>query len=102
MIEATARHEIPQDTTVEEVADVAEFLDMDLSILGAPEPVFDAYETAVRAEYAFVPDDLFRAGRSRILAGFLERPTHYFSEWGRARFEDRARANLSRSLAALA
>lgn len=102
MIEATARHEMPVDIESTDRADLAEFLDMDLSILGASEAVFDRYEEAVRQEYGFVPEELFRAGRRRILEGFLARPELYFSDWGRARFENAARSNLERSIAALA
>lgn len=102
MVEATARHEIPVDIDPADRTDLAEFLDMDLSILGAPDAVFDRYEEAVRQEYAFVPEDLFRAGRRRILEGFLAGPALYFSDWGRARFESAARANLERSIATLA
>ena len=100
MVEATARHEIPLDVVSTHRNDLAEFLDMDLSILGASEAVFDRYEEDVRQEYAFVPEDLFRAGRRRILEGFLARPELYFSDWGRARFERAARSNLERSIAA--
>jgi predicted metal-dependent HD superfamily phosphohydrolase len=77
------------------------FLDMDLSILGAPQADFDAYEAGVRHEYREVPDTAFRAGRATILEGFLARDTLYFSDWGRARFEAAARENLKRSVAAL-
>ena len=102
MIHATAGHEMPKDLPSEDAIDLAEFLDMDLSILGAPARVFDAYEDAIRAEYAFVPEALYRVARARILTDFLERPRLYFSQWGRAQFEKRARANISRSIAALA
>ena len=102
MVEATSRHEVPIDVVPADRDDLSKFLDMDLSILGASEPVFDGYEAAVREEYAFVPEPIFRAGRRRILQGFLERPVLYFSDWGRDRFEVAARANLTRSIAALA
>lgn len=102
MVEATARHEVPYEIDAADRSDLEAFLDMDLSILGASHEVFDRYEEAVRQEYAFVPPELFRAGRKRILEGFLARPELYFSEWGRARFEGAARSNLERSIAALA
>ena len=95
MIEATARHEIPEGL---EPADMAEFLDMDLSILGARTDVFDAYEQAIRREYAFVPEALYREARRGILQRFLEREQLYFSDWGRERFEATARVNLHRSI----
>ena len=72
-----------------------------LSILGAPEATFDRYEAGVRAEYAHVPEQAFRAGRAAILERFLARDLLFLSPWGRARFEDEARGNLRRSIAAL-
>lgn len=101
LIEATAHHDIPADLPVEEAADMAMFLDMDLSILGAAPEIFDAYEAGVRHEYREVPEQAFRAGRADILKGFLARKSLYFSEWGRDRFEAPARQNLTRSIATL-
>jgi len=76
-------------------------VDLDLSILGAPEPEFDAYEMAIRQEYAHVPADQFAVGRSRILESFLHKP-HIFSSACMAEYEIRARANLARSVERLA
>jgi predicted metal-dependent HD superfamily phosphohydrolase len=101
LIEATQRHAIPEGLAPDEIDDTARFLDMDLSILGAKPQVFDAYEAGVRHEYREVPEDLFRQGRAAILEGFLKREALYFSDWGRARFEVRARENLKRSIAQL-
>ncbi|MEP7005485.1 MAG: hypothetical protein ABI810_05855, partial [Sphingomonas bacterium] len=101
LIEATARHMIPADLPDDEAEDMALFLDMDLSILGAPSADFDAYEAGVRHEYREVPDAAFRLGRADILEGFLGRENLYFSDWGRVRFEAAARENLKRSVAAL-
>ncbi len=101
LIEATAKHAIPAGLPTPEAADMALFLDMDLSILGASSAVFDAYEAGVRHEYRDIPEAAFRAGRAQILEGFLARKSLYFSDWGRARFEMAARANVRRSIAAL-
>jgi len=101
IIRATAQHEVPDGLSDEDGHDLALFLDMDLSILGAPAPVFDAYEANVRKEYHFVPEEAFRAGRSRILESFVQRPDIYFTGEGRARWDRQARANLRRSLTAL-
>jgi predicted metal-dependent HD superfamily phosphohydrolase len=76
-------------------------VDIDLSILGAPPAEFDAYERAIRREYAHVPDDAFRAGRSRILHSILDRPRIYGTDFFRDLYEAPARANLTRSLSAL-
>lgn len=101
LIEATARHAIPEGLSADDAADMAMFLDMDLAILAAPAEAFDAYEDGVRHEYREVPEDLFRAGRANILEGFLARDALYMSPWGRAAFEAPARANLQRSIAQL-
>lgn len=101
LIEATARHAIPDGLNASEVADMAMFLDMDLAILAAPDGEFDAYEAGVRHEYREVPEAAFRQGRATILEGFLRRDALYISDWGRARFEVKARRNLERSIQAL-
>lgn len=80
--------------------DAAVVRDADLSILAADEPAFDAYEQAVRAEYAMLPNAQFNAGRARILADFAGRQPLYFTPTGQS-WEPRARANLARSLARL-
>jgi len=101
MIEATARHAIPTGLPLDEAADMAVFLDMDLSILGAPAATFDAYEAGVRHEYREVPEAPFRQGRAAILEGFLARDALFMSSWGHERFEATARGNLKRSIAQL-
>ena len=98
LIQSTAKHAIPTGLAAGEASDMAIFLDMDLSILGASAEVFDAYEAGVGHEYREVPTAAFRAGRAAILEGFLARDFLYFSDWGRAQFERRARKNLARSV----
>jgi predicted metal-dependent HD superfamily phosphohydrolase len=76
--------------------------DADLSILAAGEDRYAAYTDAIRREYAHVPDDAFRAGRSRVLTELLKLPSIYrltpiHDEW-----EARARANLTAELERLA
>ena len=102
IIRATAKHEVPDGLNASDAHDLALFLDIDLSILGAPAAVFDRYETDVRREYGFVPDEAFRAGRARILKGFAERQELYFTDAGRGLWDARARSNLQRSLDRLA
>lgn len=102
MILATEGHYLPGDLPGEAQRDTALFLDMDLAILGADEERFDIYEDQIRREYAHVPEDRYREGRSAVLRSFAGRERLYFSTWGRDSFEARARANLERSLARLA
>ena len=89
-------------TALPQTQDEAILIDVDLAILGAPEPHFDAYERQVRAEYASVPLDQFRARRRRILQQFLERERIYHTAYFNARCEAQARANLRRSIARFA
>jgi len=102
MIEATATHEVPVFDDAPARNDAALLLDMDLSILGAPDEAFDAYEAAVRREYGWVSDADWRVGRAAVLRNFLARPRIFHTDIFVTRFEAQARANMERSLAALA
>ncbi|MER8437988.1 hypothetical protein NKH36_17865 [Mesorhizobium sp. M1312] len=101
MIIATATHELPHFDDENAVRDAALFLDMDLAILGATADAFDAYEQAVRREYGWVEEPMWRAGRSAVLKNFLARPHIFHTEEFRQRFEAQARQNMARSLTAL-
>jgi predicted metal-dependent HD superfamily phosphohydrolase len=74
--------------------------DADLAILAAPAARYASYAAAVRAEYAHVPDDAFRAGRAAVLRGLGEGPI-YRTDRARRRWEAAARANLDAELRAL-
>lgn len=91
------RHDQPAHTTDQQM-----LLDVDLAILGAPPAVFDAYERQIVQEYQSVPGAAFRSNRRRILQGFLERAQIYHSTPFLATREAQARANLERSIRALA
>ncbi|MER8825768.1 hypothetical protein NKH73_09375 [Mesorhizobium sp. M0938] len=101
MIIATATHELPHFSDDNAVRDAALFLDMDLAILGAAPDAFDAYEQAVRREYGWVEEPMWRAGRSAVLKSFLARPHIFHTEEFRHRFEPQARQNVARSIEAL-
>lgn len=91
------RHEQPPCTP-----DQALLLDVDLAILGAPPAVFDSYEQQIVREYQAVPAKAFRDNRRRILQGFLQRPRIYHTAAFHDAREKQARANLVRSIQALA
>ncbi len=76
-------------------------LDADLAVLGADGPAYDRYAAAIRREYAWVPETDYRAGRARVLEGFLSRPRIYHTAAMRARAGPQARLNLRREIAAL-
>ncbi len=75
--------------------------DADLAILAADESAYAAYTAAVRAEYAHVPDELFRAGRAAVLAALAEQPRLFRTPAACDRYESVARANLAAELAEL-
>lgn len=87
---ATQRHEVSSP----DIADLPLFLDIDLAILGASEEVYHCYAQAIRAEYDWVPEDAYRAGRAEILRRFLDRPALYFTAPMATRFDARARRNM--------
>jgi predicted metal-dependent HD superfamily phosphohydrolase len=101
MIIATATHELPHFGDEHFDHDAALFLDMDLAILGAAPDAFDAYEQAVRREYGWVEEPMWRAGRSAVLKNFLARPHIFHTKEFRQRFEAQARQNMARSIEAL-
>jgi predicted metal-dependent HD superfamily phosphohydrolase len=85
---------------VEEVdADAAVLLDADLAILGARPQRYAAYAQAIRREYAWVPDDAYRLGRSKVLREFLDRPRLFRTDVMFGDREAQARRNMASELA---
>jgi predicted metal-dependent HD superfamily phosphohydrolase len=78
--------------------DAALLVDVDLSILGQPEPRFLEYEAQIRREYEWVPQPTFAAKRAEILERFLERNRIFATDLFFAKYEDQARTNLIRSV----
>ena len=75
--------------------------DADLSILAAPTGRYDEYVAAVRSEYAHLDDEVFTEGRAEVLRQLAESPQLFRTPHGRESWEDAARANMARELAAL-
>jgi predicted metal-dependent HD superfamily phosphohydrolase len=75
--------------------------DADLGILAAPRGRYDAYVAGVRADFAHVGDDDFRAGRAAVLRDLVDRPHLFRTAPARGLWEAAARANLERELAEL-
>lgn len=96
LIRLTAGHgSLPESLS----PDAAHFLDCDMAILGSSPARFARYERQIAAEYApLYPPELFQFGRKAFLEGLLRQPRIYASEWGRGRWEEKARANLRRVL----
>ena len=93
LIRATKTHQAPPDDT-----DFQVLLDADLAVLGASAVDYDRYAAAIRQEYAWVPEDDYRAGRRRVLEGFLERERLYYTALLFNQREQAARANLRREI----
>ncbi|MEU4800648.1 hypothetical protein [Streptomyces sp. NPDC023327] len=75
--------------------------DADLAILAAAPDAYAAYAAAVREEYGFVPDEVFRAGRADVLRQLLALPRLFRTPHGAAHWEAPARENLTTELALL-
>ena len=95
LIMATQHHAVAEDP------DTRLLVDIDLAILGQPAHIFDVYEQQIRQEYAWVPQEAFRQGRTRILRVFLHRSSIYATAHFRPCYEEQARINIARSLRAL-
>ena len=72
--------------------------DADLAILAADPAEYRSYAQRVREEYAFVPDDAFRAGRGQVLQGLLAKAELYKIVPEREEWNRRARKNLREEL----
>jgi predicted metal-dependent HD superfamily phosphohydrolase len=75
--------------------------DADLGILAASHMRYDAYVAGVRADFAHLSDDDFRAGRAAVLRDLLGRAYLFSTPQARELWEDAARANVERELADL-
>ncbi|APE36025.1 metal-dependent phosphohydrolase [Nocardia mangyaensis] len=82
-------------------ANGAVLCDADLVVLAGTSREYADYAAAVRAEYAAVPDDLFRTGRASVLRKLATQPRLFRTELAHHRYEERARANLAAELADL-
>jgi predicted metal-dependent HD superfamily phosphohydrolase len=72
--------------------------DADLGILAADPDRYASYTAGVRREYAHVPDADFAAGRAAVLRDLLAKPTLFHTDAARERWEQRARANVTREI----
>ena len=76
-------------------SDAAVLIDIDLAILGRDAVRFRRYDRQIRAEYAWVPEDVYRSKRAEVLGGFLARDRIYATAQFHAAYEQQARANLA-------
>lgn len=93
LVLATADHVAPPGDRAAQA-----LLDADLAILAAEPGDYERYRLAVRAEYAHVGDDQWRAGRAAVLRRLLAKDPLYLLA---RNWETAARRNLAAELAAL-
>ena len=91
---------ITHDTAVTDVNGRV-LLDADLATLGSDPATYDRYAAAIRREYAWVPDEICRRERAKLLTRFLQKEYIFICDTFREQLEDRARQNLRRELANL-
>lgn len=77
------------------------FCDLDLYRLGVPFEDFDQHGRDVRAEYAWIEEDVWTTKRNAFFQALLDRPVIYQTGYWRDRLEKQARENLSRTIESL-
>lgn len=77
------------------------FLDMDLAILGMSEQIYKEYSQAIREEYSWVSESMYRKGRKKVLKSFVEREKIYFTDEMKVRYEEQARKNINSEIKSL-
>ncbi|RYZ69885.1 MAG: hypothetical protein EOP05_14145 [Proteobacteria bacterium] len=73
------------------------FLDIDLAILGQPQPNYSAYQRNVREEYADIKTWRFLIGRKRVLKHF-DKSEIFRTEAFKQKYEQAAHQNLKEEL----
>lgn len=97
LILSTKKHQI----LITENNDNAYLLDLDLSVLGTDWDNYKTYTQNIRQEYKIYPDFIYNKGRKKVLKGFLERETLYFSSYFRNTHEVQARNNIVQEITLL-
>jgi predicted metal-dependent HD superfamily phosphohydrolase len=77
--------------------DAAVLNDADLAMLAAEPQRYKEYKSAVRAEYAHIPTDVYLKARIRVIERLLARKSLFLSPMGAA-WEEPARQNLDMEL----
>lgn len=77
--------------------DAAVLNDADLAMLAAEPQRYKEYKSAIRAEYAHVPTDVYLKARIRVIERLLARKSLFLSPMGAA-WEEPARQNLDMEL----
>lgn len=73
-------------------------LDADLATLAADSDEYNQYARAIRQEFAFVPEELYRIGRCQVLQSFLTRDRIFLTEPMYDQHEQAARHNIQQEI----
>ena len=92
---ATKKHQVSNS------ADTNYFIDADLSILGSDNKSYLNYSVQIRKEYRHFPDILYKPGRRKVLAGFLEMQSIFKTKYFQDKYEEQAKINILDELKSL-
>lgn len=99
LIIATKHDKVVQDN------DTKYLLDIDLSILGQDDKIYDEYDRNICLEYQpvinVIGQEAFNQGRKRVLSYFLNKDSIYQTNYFRWKYHSKARENLERSILSL-
>ncbi|MCP4136251.1 MAG: hypothetical protein GY754_35100 [bacterium] len=95
LILCTAGHTLVKE---EDDFDTRLMVDSDLAILGAHRDEYEGYAKKIRKEYQLIPGFIYKKKRKALLEQFIEIPVLYKTTELRARFEERARENITHEL----
>lgn len=95
LIIATKKHEIPNGLNT---FDAKFLLDIDLSILAAPQEAYLGYTKQIRKEYSIYPDFMYKKGRKKVLQHFLNTERIFKTDLFFDLNEKKARQNLALEL----
>lgn len=76
-------------------------VDIDLSILGCNNELYEQFESWVRKEYSLIPSFIYKKKRKEILEGFLSRERIFSHDYFFEKLEASARENLINAISSL-
>lgn len=74
------------------------FVDADLSILGQKPTIYDHYAQQIRQEYQIFSDEIYQAGRQKVIQHFLNMDRIFKSDFFFEKYEKQSRENIKREL----
>lgn len=73
-------------------------IDIDLSILGAEEAVYNSYSSSIRKEYEFIELNEYRKARRNVLDVFLQRDFIFYTDYFKNKYEANAICNIKNEI----